>query len=394
MVLPQKRFPEGGRKISAFLNFWGCYMSKTTIELEAAVATVIAQMPAAGGVPTARQRAIVDKAFVSILKIIAPRIRHFIRQYGLGSHWEDAEQCCAIAVHRAIQGYDPTKAQFTTFVNWQIRGELQSLRFRLMTDQRPSAKKVDATTVSIHALTSNADGDEATLDSILEDEGALARTEAGASNYLASGATQSLVEEYIDHQRAAGIEALRKRPRPKRMARPETVDHSAAIPRRPRTHGVCPIELEKLEQKLMRDKDIIERRVFDVTTLDTLGSESGVTKERVRQITKRATRSIAELAATHPRFAMMAEYRKPAVIAKRSRTTAARKLPAVTDNTILPMIGQPHNTLSRVVAIAPAAAKAAPTADRAESDPIIVPESIAGTPENFAANALGSSARH
>ncbi|NWN23219.1 sigma-70 family RNA polymerase sigma factor, partial [Escherichia coli] len=77
--------------------------------------------------------------------LIAPRIRHFVRQYGLTAHWEDAEQCCAIAVHRAIETYDPAKAQFTTFVNWQIRGELQSLRFRLMTDQRPSARKVEAT---------------------------------------------------------------------------------------------------------------------------------------------------------------------------------------------------------------------------------------------------------
>ncbi|MES2269515.1 MAG: sigma-70 family RNA polymerase sigma factor [Pseudomonadota bacterium] len=369
-------------------------MSKTTIELEAAVATVIAQMPAAGGVPTARQRAVIDKAFVSILKIIAPRIRHFIRQYGLSSHWEDAEQCCAIAVHRAIQGYDPTKAQFTTFVNWQIRGELQSLRFRLMTDQRPSAKKVDATTVSLHALTSNADGEEAMLDSILEDEGALARTEAGASNYLASGATQSLVEEYIDHQRAAGIEALRKRPRPKRMARPEPVDHSAAMLRRPRTHGVCPVELEKLEQRLLRDKGIIERRLFDITTLDTVGSENGVTKEGVRQITKRATRSIAELAATHPRFAMMAEYRKPAVIAKRSRKPTVRVLPAATDNTILPKIGQPHNTLSRVVAIAPPSTEEMQSTYRNEIESIIGSESITGGAESFAPNGQGSSARH
>nr|WP_275887922.1 MULTISPECIES: hypothetical protein [Sphingomonas] len=30
---------------------------------------------------------------------------------------------------RLFISYDPTKAQFTTFMNWQIRGELQSLRF-------------------------------------------------------------------------------------------------------------------------------------------------------------------------------------------------------------------------------------------------------------------------
>ncbi|WP_051007328.1 sigma factor-like helix-turn-helix DNA-binding protein [Sphingomonas sp. PAMC 26621] len=323
-------------------------MSKTTIALEAAVAAVIAQMPKAECVSTARQRRNVDVAFGAILKLIAPRIRHFIRQYGLGSHWEDAEQCCAIAVHRAIIGYDPTKAQFTTFISWQIRGELQSLRFRLMTDQRPSAKKVDAITVSLHALTSNSDGDEATLESVIEDECALARTEAGASNYLALAATASLIDGYVDQQRAAGIEQLRKRPRSKRALHAGPVDQAGTMPRQSRTRGLCPVELEKLEQKLARDKEIVERRVFDVATLDELGTDTGVTKERVRQITKRATRSIVELAAAHPRFAMMAEYRETEAPTVRARTATT-----VTTTSILPALGQPHNLLSQVVAIVP-----------------------------------------
>ncbi|MFD2134733.1 hypothetical protein ACFSLT_04900 [Novosphingobium resinovorum] len=133
-------------------------MSKITVALEAAVAAVSANMPPEGTEQTRRQRAEVDRAFARILKLIAPRIRHFIRQYGLVGHWDDAEQCCAIAVHRAILAYEPEKAQFTTFVNWQIRGELQSLRFRVMTDQRPSARKVEATTVSLDAITGGEDG--------------------------------------------------------------------------------------------------------------------------------------------------------------------------------------------------------------------------------------------
>ena len=84
-------------------------MSKVTIALEAAVASVIENTPK-DAAQTNRQRVYADRAFAHILKLIAPRIRHFVRQYGLTAHWEDAEQCCAIAVHRAIQGYDPTKA--------------------------------------------------------------------------------------------------------------------------------------------------------------------------------------------------------------------------------------------------------------------------------------------
>src|ERR1700755_377732 len=100
-------------------------MSKTTVALEAAVSSVLENKAAEGQKQTGRQRLETDRAFARILKLIAPRIRHFIRQYGLVDHWEDAEQVCAIAVHRAIEAYEPEKAKFTTFVNWQIRGELQ-----------------------------------------------------------------------------------------------------------------------------------------------------------------------------------------------------------------------------------------------------------------------------
>jgi RNA polymerase sigma factor (sigma-70 family) len=316
-------------------------MSKITIALEAAVATVIENTPADGN-RTNRQRVYVDRAFAQILKLIAPRIRHFIRQYGLVAHWDDAEQCCAIAVHRAIEAYDPAKAQFTTFVNWQIRGELQSLRFRLMTDQRPSAKKVEATTVSLNALSTGADGEEMSPETMIADEDALARTEAGAADYLADGAIASLVDAYVDHLRKVGIEALRRRPRPKR--------EEAALRRegprfRTATHGIDPAELEKLEAKLARDREIVARRVFQASTLDDLSLETGVTKERVRQITKRAAKTIAEIAANDPRFAVMAEHDRPA---------AKRRQPAQSTASLLPDADQPHNRLASVRAIKPA----------------------------------------
>lgn len=316
-------------------------MSKITIALEAAVATVIENTPADGN-RTNRQRVAIDRAFGQILKLIAPRIRHFIRQYGLVAHWDDAEQCCAIAVHRAIEAYDPAKAQFTTFVNWQIRGELQSLRFRLMTDQRPSAKKVEATTVSLNALATGTDGEEMSPETLIADEDALARTEAAASDYLSEGAIASLVDAYVDHLRTVGIEALRRRPRPKR--------EEAALRRegprlRTATHGIDPAELDKLEAKLARDREIVVRRVFQASTLDDLSLETGVTKERVRQITKRAAKTIAEIAAADPRFAVMAEYGRP---------TTKRRQPAQPTASLLPDARQPHNLLTSVRAIQPA----------------------------------------
>lgn len=281
-------------------------MSKITIDLEAAVAAVIANTVVEGE-PTRRQRANIDKAFVTILRLIAPRIRHFIRQYGLVAHWEDAEQCCAIAVHRAILGYDPAKAQFTTFVNWQIRGELQGLRFRLMTDQRPSAKKVAATTVSLSGVTSNVEGEERTLESMIEDEHALSRTEAAASDFLANAATTSLIDTFIDDLRTTSLEQLRRKPRAKRVAGLASAPRAAPMLRRSPTHGIDPADLVKLDEKLLRDRQIIERRVFDVATSCELDVEAGVTKERVRQITKRAAKAIAEIAERCPQFAVMTD---------------------------------------------------------------------------------------
>ncbi|MBB5710788.1 sigma factor-like helix-turn-helix DNA-binding protein [Sphingomonas xinjiangensis] len=313
-------------------------MSKTTIALEAAVAVVIENTPK--DVPqTNRQRVYVDRAFAQILKLIAPRIRHFVRQYGLVAHFDDAEQCCAIAVHRAIEAYDPAKAQFTTFVNWQIRGELQSLRFRLMTDQRPSAKKVEATTVSLSALATGPDGEEISPEAMIVDEDALERTESAASDYLADGAISSLIDAYVDHLRKVGIEALARRPRPKRQ--------EAALRREgPRlktaTHGIDPAELEKLEAKLERDREIVARRVFQTSTLDDLSLETGVTKERVRQITKRAAKTIAEIAAADPRFAVMAEHDCPA---------PKRRITAAAAATLLPNASLPHNRLATVRAV-------------------------------------------
>lgn len=301
-------------------------MSKITIALEAAVADIRADNNAEGQ-STAHRRARIDRNFTIILRLIAPRIRHFIRQYGLVAHWEDAEQCCAIAVHRAILGYDPNKAQFTTFVNWQIRGELQGLRFRLMADQRPSAKKVAATTVSLNAATNSADGVERTLEAMIEDEYALSRTESGASDFLAMAATTSLIDAFIDDLRTTSLDQLRRKPRPKSARDILPVGRAAGMPGRAAVAGVDPEDLAKLDEKLARDRQIVERRVFDAAGSSELELDGAITKERVRQITKRAAKTIADLAGSRPKFAVMADYLSGADIAglQASRTAGSRR---------------------------------------------------------------------
>ncbi|EZP48690.1 sigma factor [Sphingomonas sp. RIT328] len=265
-------------------------MSKTTLALESAVADVIAHRPKQGERASARSRYEEDKAFLRIMKLIAPRVRHFIRQYGLVAHWDDAEQACAIGVHRAIQAYDPEKAQFTTFVNWQIRGELQSLRFRLMTDQRISAQKVHATTVSLHLSTVGPEGEETTLESLIQDDVAQIEVEMRASDYLARKTLTTLVDGYIDQLRHIGEEQILRRPRPKR--RPADAYGRKVLNW---AEGLEP-EIEALKQRLERDRKIIEQRLLDPDP-DAAAEAAGVSKERARQISKRAIRKIGETAA-------------------------------------------------------------------------------------------------
>lgn len=311
-------------------------MSKTTAALEAAVATVVENTPKGDERQTARQRANADKAFAVILKLIAPRIRHFIRQYGLIGHWDDAEQCCAIGVHRAIQAYQPEKAQFTTFVNWQLRGELQSLRFRVMTDQRPSAKKVDATTVSLHAVATGPDGEQTSLEAMIVDEDALSSTEAGASAYLTQGARTALIDQYVSHLRATGMEQLKRKARAKRTSSTEVDDTRPRL----RINTIDPADVAELEASIAEHRAIAEGRLFDDAPLDQLETETRIAKERVRQIAKRAAKTIGDIAAAEPRFAMMAAL-QVARPARRRKTQ-----PPV--STLLPDPAAPHNLLAQV----------------------------------------------
>ncbi|WP_313540291.1 sigma-70 family RNA polymerase sigma factor [Sphingomonas sp.] len=310
--------------------------SKTTLALEAAVAVILENRPKDGATSTNRQRVNVDRAHAQIMKLIAPRVRHFVRQYGLINYFEDAEQCCAIAVHRAVEAYEPEKAQFTTFVNWQIRGELQSLRFRVMTDQRPSAKRVAATTVSLNAIL-DSDGEMGSFLDALEDEFAVEATESAASDYLADGAKSSLIDAYVDHLRKVGMEALARRPLPKR----EETALRKALPRL-RVNGVAAADVEKLEATIAREREILEGRLFSGASLEQLAAETGVTAERVRQITKRATKAIAGIAAADSRFTVMAEAGRPA--SKRPQVRANKA-------SILLDVALPHNRLSCVVAV-------------------------------------------
>ncbi len=246
-------------------------MSTITEALEEEVAAIRALQQATR---TARSRVTSDAHFTRILKLIAPRIRHFIRAYGLGDWREDAEQACAIGVHRAIAAYDPSKARFTTFVTWQLRGELQGLRFRVRSESRESARSVGASLVSLEALASRRDdGDGAGWE--IADSEALERTEALASDLLARRACAQMLDDYVDHMR--GLAA-------RHIAR---IRHGGAKATDPR-------ELLRIETRLARERAIVAAHMIGDAGDTPSPPRCRLSAEQKRQIARRATRTIAE----------------------------------------------------------------------------------------------------
>ncbi|WP_077148598.1 RNA polymerase subunit sigma-70 [Sphingopyxis sp. KK2] len=162
-------------------------MSEKSDALEIAVIDLIAARTAHEAAPCARRRAAVDHGFARLAALAAPRIRYFIRRYGLSSVADDAEQACAIALHRAAASYDPRRARFTTHVNWQLRAELQALRHRLYGDQRRIAHRFVAETLSL---------DAGEIGDSLADPAAEAATESGAADLFAERCADRMTEDW------------------------------------------------------------------------------------------------------------------------------------------------------------------------------------------------------
>lgn len=177
-------------------------MSAKSDALEAAVTDYIQARTALDTMPGARTRALADRAFARLAALAAPRIRYFTRTYGLSDVADDAAQVCAIALHRAAERYDPARARFTTYVNWQLRAELQALRHRLHGDQRCAGRRDVTAMLSLDALGEGADD-------WLVDPAAEPATEQGAADGLASLVAERLVGEWAARRRAGLSRASR-----------------------------------------------------------------------------------------------------------------------------------------------------------------------------------------
>lgn len=258
-------------------------MSSITDALEAEVAAIGRLRARPDDAADAQRcRAAVDRHFARLLRLIAPRIRHFTRAYGLTDHADDAAQACAVGLLRAIDAYDPAKARFTTFVNWQLRGELQSLRFRLRTDMREPARRVGAQTVSLDAVLAD---DVARMLDMADDE-ALEKTEALAAETLARRACGTLLDEHFAQMRRMAMREgeRRARPRGREFVKPGTI---------------VPQEIDRIEARIRLERDIAQAHLLgDSEILD----DSGLTGEQRRQVARRTVRALTERARGNPRY--------------------------------------------------------------------------------------------
>lgn len=171
-------------------------MSAKSDALEVAVTDYIQARTALDAAPGARMRALADRSFARLAALTAPRVRYFTRTYGLVDVADDAEQVCAIALHRAAERYDPSRARFTTYVNWQFRAELQALRHRLHGDQRCAGRRHLTATLSLDSLQADGAGDW------LVDPAAEMATEQGAADSLATLLADRLVGDWSARRRA------------------------------------------------------------------------------------------------------------------------------------------------------------------------------------------------
>ena len=220
-------------------------MSAKSDALEDAVTELIQARTALEAVPGPRARGRVDRAFARLLALAAPRIRYFTRTYGLANVAEDAAQACAIALHRAAERYDPARARFTTYVNWQIRAELQALRLRLYGDQRCAGRRAAGAMLSFEALA------EASGDAWLADPAAEDAAERAAADGLAGLVADRLVADWAARREKALIRAPRGAAAPERVA--AKVREEGALVRRQLTHPDALIErLGEADRHLVR----------------------------------------------------------------------------------------------------------------------------------------------
>ncbi|MEN9932552.1 MAG: hypothetical protein RIS17_1125, partial [Pseudomonadota bacterium] len=133
---------------------------------------------------------------------------------------------------------------------------------------------------------------------------ALELVEAGASRYLVQSAMQALATQYVKQQRQAEIGRLQRKAKPVRAGQRTLVPGIVRL----KIDAIDPADLAAMDMRLNTDRDVILHRLFEVNGDEGETDVGGLTREQTRQIARRASRTLASIAATDPHFVVMAEY--------------------------------------------------------------------------------------
>lgn len=243
----------------------------TAIELQvAAIQSIWAAAEIEGRGPSLREQHAINRHFSALQDLLSARVSYLVSRYRLGDLQADAEQACAIGIHRALKTYEPAKASFSTHVTWQMRGELQRLRHRMRLDQRQSARKAGVVTSSLEEM---GGADEAPLQIV--DDSASQRAEEGAATRMATRLCDRLFDDYVRSQ------------------------NNGRIPTRPGT--LSPDQVDAVAEKLAREKQIVTNHFLD---RDDDRGDAALSAEQKRQILRRVLRQFDKQLHTQPRYAM------------------------------------------------------------------------------------------
>ena len=112
---------------------------------------------------------------------------------------------------------------------------------------------------------------------------------------------------------------------------------------------------------------------------DETAREFGVTKERLRQMTKQASRAMAELVAANPRFAMMAMFAERSASARKVAAKPLKEASAIPVG-LLPTPRVRHDGLVKVAVVESGGVTPAVPASKRQTVPAVAVVRPAGIP--------------
>lgn len=219
-----------------------------------------------------RLKAEQDRNIYAIYKLLRGTINRLVMGKNMGMNIrglsEEVEQHSLIAIHQALETWDPSIATFSTHVYWQIRAELATLQHHLFPERRKIKVKQPIRFLEFDRPIVSDKGDSITLLETLSCETSEEDVEISGRDHFALHTLERVFSHYIAREMTRFCSS--------------SSDLGKAADRR---------------KALMRNRDVCLRRYlgiktyseiadrrFHSNTYDEIAVDYGVTRERIRQI--------------------------------------------------------------------------------------------------------------